>query len=183
MSSKELPHSREQLFCVSTQCIGLYDIVASALQSIPGMMPVVSTPMKKISLLSPILLLALLASLSGCTSAPAIAPTATLRPQLSPGTQPHEVDLTATSFVQDSIRIKAGESVSFVDLLDGGPHLLCIGTNGQCQFHADGPKELLENGGLSIDAGQVRQVTFDHKGTYHITCAIHRSMHLIVTVT
>lgn len=139
--------------------------------------------MKKISLLSPILLLAALACLAACTSAPAIAPTATLRPQLTPGTQPHEVDLTATGFVQDSIRIKAGESVSFVDLLDGGPHLLCIGTNGQCLFHVGGPEEFRQNGGLSIDAGQVRQVTFDRTGTYHITCAIHSTMNLIVTVT
>ncbi len=131
---------------------------------------------------SRILLLVVLACLAACTSAPAVAPTATLRPQLTPGSQPHEVDLTATSFAQNSIRIKAGESVSFVDLLDGGPHLLCIGTNGQCQFHAKGPTVFLQNGGLTIDAGQVRQVQFPEKGTYHITCAIHRTMNLTVTV-
>lgn len=139
--------------------------------------------MKKSSFLGPILLLAVLACLSACMSSPAVTPTATLRPQLTPGTQPHEVDLTATSFVQDSIRIKAGESVSFVDLLDGGPHLLCIGTNGHCLFHGGGPQEFLQNGGLTIDAGQVRQVTFAGKGTYHVTCAIHSNMNLIVTVT
>ncbi len=161
----------------------IYDIVASAVQSLSGMAPTIKTPMKKISLLSRTLLLTLLVCLAACTSAPAVAPTATLRPQLTPGTQQNEIDLTATSFVQDSIRIKAGQSVSFVDLLDGGPHLLCIGTDSHCQFHTTGPQVLLQNGGLSIDAGQIRQVLFEQKGTYHITCAIHSKMNLIVTVT
>ena len=139
--------------------------------------------MKTISLLSRILLLAAFVCLCACTTAPAVEPTATLRPQLTPGTQPNEVDLTATDFLQTSIRIKAGQSVSFVDLLDGGPHLLCVGTDGQCQFHADAPTQLLQNGGLSIDAGQVRQLQFDRKGTYHITCAIHSTMNMTITVT
>jgi plastocyanin len=139
--------------------------------------------MKKFPVYSRILLLVVLTGLAACASAPDVAPAATLRPQLTPGNQPHEVDLTATNFVQGSIRIKAGESVSFVDLLDGGPHLLCIGTNGKCRFHAKGPSVLLQNGGLSIDAGQVHQVQFPDKGTYHITCAIHHNMNLTVTVT
>jgi plastocyanin len=139
--------------------------------------------MKKRSLLIHIVLLAFLASLTACTTAPAVTPTATRRPQLTPGTQPNEVDLTATGFVQHAIRIKAGQSVTFVDLLNGGPHILCIGSNSQCQFHAPGPKELLENGGLNIDAGQVRQVPFDQRGVYHITCSIHSNMNLTVTVT
>ena len=139
--------------------------------------------MKKRPFLSQILLLLVLAALSACTSAPSVAPTATLRPQLTPGTEPHEIDLTATDFVQDSVRIKAGQSVSFVDLLDGGPHLLCIGTDGHCQFHAKAPIVFLQNGGLSIDAGQVRQVEFPDKGTYHITCAIHSTMNTTITVT
>lgn len=139
--------------------------------------------MKKLAIRSQTLLLASLLFLAGCTSAPAVAPSATLRPQLTPGTQPNEVDLTATSFVQNSIHIKAGQTVSFVDLLDGGPHLLCIGTDSHCEFRAPGPKVLLQNGGLSIDAGQIRQVQFEQKGTYHITCAIHQNVNLTVTVT
>ena len=88
-------------------------------------------------------------------------------------------DFTGTT----SVTIKAGGTVQFVDpSSNGGTHFLVIGQNAQFQSDAQAPADLNTANGLEIDAGQTKTVTFANAGTYHITCTIHPSMNVTVTV-
>lgn len=99
------------------------------------------------------------------------------------GTGPsNQVTMDATNFVNNTVTIKAGESVHFNDPADsGGTHIICVGENGQCSNDANAPKDL-QGTGFNIDAGQTKDVTFDKAGTYKVTCSIHPDMNLTVTV-
>jgi plastocyanin len=89
--------------------------------------------------------------------------------------------MTASTFATTSVTIKAGQAVHFDDT-NGGYHIICLGTDQVCDQTATGPSELMGQG-FTINAGQTKDVTFASAGTYKITCTVHPSMNLTVTVT
>jgi plastocyanin len=90
-------------------------------------------------------------------------------------------EMTASAFAQQSVTIPAGSAVHFVDDVDGATHQLCLGTNGECHSTANGPV-LLRSPGMSMRAGQSKDVVFPAAGTYAVTCTIHPQMKLTITV-
>ena len=100
----------------------------------------------------------------------------------SSGGAANEVDLGAASFEQSSVTISTGQALHIVDpQASGGTHNLCIGQNGTCDTGANEPSELV-GGGMMINAGDTKDITFSTAGTYHVTCTIHPNMNLTVTV-
>ncbi len=93
----------------------------------------------------------------------------------------NEVDMGPANFVQTSRAISTGQSIHFVDQQSGTTHMLCIGRDGSCDTSAKAPKDLASPG-FSIQPGQTHDVLFDTAGTYTITCPIHPSMNLTITV-
>jgi plastocyanin len=98
-------------------------------------------------------------------------------------TGPNEVSMVAADFSTTSITVKAGQAVHFTDPAGtGGTHTICLGRDGTCDKGAKGP-QALQSPGFTINAGDpAEDVTFDTPGTYKITCSIHPSMNLTVTV-
>jgi plastocyanin len=92
------------------------------------------------------------------------------------------VSLGAGSFVPTSVTISAGQAVRFVDPASGGgTHKLCLGSGGACDDAAQDPVELVAPG-LSLAPGATQSVSFLHPGSYVVTCTIHPSMQLTVSV-
>src|SRR5262249_52874000 len=96
---------------------------------------------------------------------------------------PNEVDMTGSDFSPTNVTIKTGQVVHFSDPAGvGGTHIVCLGSDGNCDTAAQGP-QALEGAGFTINAGDPpKDVTFTTPGTYKITCSIHPSMNLTVTV-
>ena len=83
-----------------------------------------------------------------------------------------------------SVTIKAGQGVLFSDpSSSGGTHDLVIGTHGQFAAMNGGPSEFDSSSGTLFSPGDQKVVTFATAGTYPITCTIHPSMQVMVTVT
>jgi plastocyanin len=100
----------------------------------------------------------------------------------SSGGTSNELDLGPTTFVQSSITLSAGQALHVVDPQSGGgTHILCLGQDGACTPNATGPSEL-HSPGMMFSSGTTKDITFSTAGTYHITCTIHRSMNLTVSV-
>ncbi len=100
----------------------------------------------------------------------------------SSGAASNELDLGPSSFVQTSIALSTGQALHLVDPQStGGTHNLCLGQHGQCDANTTGPSEL-HSPGMMISPGTTKDITFSAAGTYHITCTIHPSMNLTVTV-
>lgn len=99
----------------------------------------------------------------------------------NPNAPANEVDMGGSNFFQTTRTISAGQSIHFVDEQGGTTHILCIGHDGHCDAGGNGPQALLGQG-FTIQPGQSRDVQFDAAGTYAITCTIHPSMNLTVTV-
>jgi plastocyanin len=95
----------------------------------------------------------------------------------------NEVDLTQMGFAQHTMIIPAGTAVRFSNPAAGITHVLCIGANAACTPNAQGPAELTASDGLTLAAGQTKDVTFETPGTYAIACVLHPAMNLTVTVT
>jgi plastocyanin len=93
----------------------------------------------------------------------------------------NEVDMGLSNFVQTSRTISAGDSIHFVAEQGGATHVLCLGKDGKCDTSARGPQPLTGQG-FTIQPGQTQDVRFDTAGAYAITCPIHPSMNLTVTV-
>jgi len=95
----------------------------------------------------------------------------------------NEVSMTAADFSPTSMTIQAGQAVHFTDPAGiGATHIVCLGKEGNCDTSAQGP-QALAGGGFTINAGDPpRDITFATPGTYKITCSIHPSMNLNVTV-
>ena len=94
----------------------------------------------------------------------------------------NELDLGPVNFIQTSITLSAGQALHIVDPQStGGTHILCLGQHGACDSNPTGPSEL-HGPGLPISPGTTKDITFSAAGTYHITCTIHPSMNLTVTV-
>jgi plastocyanin len=127
--------------------------------------------MRKLTLTAflPLLVLALALSVAGCGGS-------------SSSGSGNELDMGSSSFVQSSIALSKGQALHLVDPQDtGGTHNLCIGQNGNCDASSNGPSELAKPG-MMFSPGTSKDVTFSTAGTYHITCTIHPSMNVTVTV-
>lgn len=83
-----------------------------------------------------------------------------------------------------SVTIKAGQSVLFDDpSSSGGTHILVIGHNGQFTSMSGAPGEFNSASGTPFSPGDQKTITFPTAGVYPITCTIHPSMQVTVTVT
>ena len=82
------------------------------------------------------------------------------------------VNISGRSFGSD-ITITAGSSVVFVNQ-DSVGHTVTNGTDG-----AADPDALFDD---SVADGESTEIVFDTPGTYQVTCRIHASMHLTITV-
>jgi plastocyanin len=124
-------------------------------------------------------------SLTACSLAqtPESTPPPDFTPRATPGGGANTIDLTTRDFVQHTLTVKRGVDVTFVVLLDSGPHILCLGKDGDCDPDLAGPPELRQDGGFSVDAGQSLTVSFESPGTYPITCSIYPSMNMVIIVT
>src|SRR5690242_2400296 len=98
-------------------------------------------------------------------------------------TAANEVSMAGSDFSVTSVTIKAGQSVRFTDPAGvGATHIVCLGNEGSCDSAAQGP-QALEGSGFTINAGDPpKDITFATAGTYKITCSVHPSMNLTVTV-
>ena len=85
------------------------------------------------------------------------------------GGEGETVSMANTQFTPSTLTIQAGTTVTFTDT---SGHTVTEGTDGQ---PVDDPI-VDEQGGSDID------VTFDEPGTYNITCKIHPSMNMTITV-
>jgi plastocyanin len=93
-----------------------------------------------------------------------------------------DVTMGQTDFTHHALTVTAGTTVNFITESSGSTHILCIGDNGACQSGAQGPSELTAQNGLEVDVGQTKPVKFDTAGTYKITCTIHPTMNMTITV-
>ncbi|HEX3272005.1 MAG TPA: plastocyanin/azurin family copper-binding protein [Ktedonobacterales bacterium] len=93
-----------------------------------------------------------------------------------------DVTMGQTDFTHHALTITAGTTVNFMTESSGSTHILCIGDNGACQSGAQGPSELTSANGMQVDPGQTKPVKFDTAGTYKITCTIHPTMNMTITV-
>ena len=92
------------------------------------------------------------------------------------------VTLGASSFQQTSISLSAGHALRLVDpAATGGTHMLCLGKDGQCEASPQGP-DALHGPGLRIAPGETKEITFPSPGQYQVTCTIHPSMNLTISV-
>lgn len=82
------------------------------------------------------------------------------------------VTITGSSF-GDDITVAAGTTVTFVND-DTLPHTVTEGSDGQI---ADGARF-----DEDVPAGESVPITFDDPGTYQVTCEIHSTMNMTVTV-
>lgn len=83
-----------------------------------------------------------------------------------------------------SVSIKAGQGVLFDDpSSSGGTHDLVIGTHGQFSAMNGAPSEFNSSSGTLFSPGDQKVIVFANAGTYPITCTIHPSMQVTVTVT
>jgi plastocyanin len=97
------------------------------------------------------------------------------------GPAPNEVDMGVASFKQDSVTIKAGQSIHFVDPVNGGGvHVICVGKDLSCIPQPGAPAELSTASGIHFEAGDTRDIAFPTIGTYVVVCTIHPGM--IVTI-
>ena len=97
-------------------------------------------------------------------------------------TAPNQVHMNATNFVQSSITINKGESITLIDDVQDS-HIIANGTweNGTAR-PADKPgapqvKDLQISG-----SGQVTIGPFTTVGTFHLYCTVHPGMNLTVVV-
>jgi plastocyanin len=111
------------------------------------------------------LLVLTMGALTACSSPAASSP--------SGGGETHTVTITGNSF-GDDLTIAAGDSVVFVN--DAGvDHTVTNGVDGQAN-----EDPLFD---VELPAGETSDpILFDEPGTYDVTCKIHSSMQLTITV-
>jgi plastocyanin len=85
------------------------------------------------------------------------------------GTGGETVSMANTTFTPSSLTIAAGTTVTFTDT---SGHTVTEGTDGVA---VDDPI-------VDEDGGSDVPVTFDEPGTYNITCEIHPTMNMTITV-
>lgn len=96
----------------------------------------------------------------------------------------NEVDMGVADFKQHALTIKAGETVHFVDPMNGGGvHVLCFGKDEQCVPQTDAPAKLNVSDGVQFQPGDpTLDVTFPTAGVYTVVCTIHPGMVVTITV-
>ncbi len=78
------------------------------------------------------------------------------------------------SFVNNTVTIKAGQSVTFNDPeADGGVHNLVTGSAGHFTAATGAPSEFASSGGVNFSPGDTMTIMFPTAGTFSITCTIH----------
>ena len=88
-------------------------------------------------------------------------------------TAEEEVRLESSKFDPEELTIAAGTTVLFLNA-DSYAHTVTEGTGGQA---ADDP--IVDR---QLEANRTVRVTFDEPGTYEITCKLHPSMQMTITV-
>jgi plastocyanin len=83
------------------------------------------------------------------------------------------VRISGSQFDPSELTIAAGTTVTFLNA-DGFAHTITEGTDGTAVDDAIVDDDIEQNGSV--------QVTFDEPGTYDITCRIHPSMQMTITV-
>ena len=89
------------------------------------------------------------------------------------GSEDVRVTLESFQFDPTELTIPAGTRVTFLNS-DSAAHTVTEGTDGEA---VDGP--IIDD---EIAANQATSFTFDEPGTYEITCLLHPSMNMTVTV-
>jgi len=116
----------------------------------------------------PMLFVAVLSLLLvACTSSPSSST------QASSGSGGNTVTLSGLAFSPTSLTVKVGTTVTFKNN-DSVDHTVTNGKNGTPDANAAFDK--------SLPSGQSVDITFDKAGTFNVTCKIHSSMNMTVTV-
>lgn len=119
---------------------------------------------------------ALVVVLAACSSgaSPSASASAEAAEQSAAAEDEPEVRIVASNFEPGDLTVSVGTEVVFIND-DGFGHTITEGTDGDV---VDDPivDEEIDGGG-----GEVR-VTFDEAGTFDITCEIHPSMQMTITV-
>lgn len=98
-----------------------------------------------------------------------------------PASDKVEVDMGIATFTQDSVTVKAGQAVHFVDPdYGGGVHVLCVGKDLTCVPQPGTPAGLDGADGVIFNPGDTRDIVFATAGSYDIICTIHPGM--VVTI-
>ncbi len=97
---------------------------------------------------------------------------------------PNTITMSSVRFSQDVITIKKGDTLTFTSDVNGSPHILAIGQNGNPQAEAGAP-DFGGNAGKQLQPGDSWTTPpWNTPGTYHVTCTVHpTTMNLTVTVT
>jgi plastocyanin len=125
-------------------------------------------------LILPVLMILLVAAAASCGKVPQGSQT--------PSTQPQEVDMTASNFATSAITWRENQPLKFVNPATGALHQLCFGHDQVCKPNPDGPAELNASSGVMFSPGDTKTYTFTKPGTYEVTCIIHPSMNVIITI-
>jgi len=116
----------------------------------------------------PMLFIAALSlALVACTSSPSSSA------QSSTGSGGNTVTLSGLAFSPTSLTVTVGTKVTFQNK-DTVDHTVTNGKDGKPDANAAFDK--------SLPAGQSVDITFDKAGTFKVTCKIHSSMNMTVTV-
>jgi plastocyanin len=112
------------------------------------------------------------------TSAPSDEPSPTLAASAEASPTSGEsaearVRIKSSAYDPPELTIAAGTEVTFVNA-DGFAHTVTEGTDGVAVADPIVDEEVEQSGTV--------KVTFDEPGTYHITCKIHSSMNITITV-
>lgn len=99
-----------------------------------------------------------------------------------PANAGNTITMNADRFINTSLTVKVGTTVTFADQSGGATHFLAIGTDGEHASETGAPEKLEAANGIEIDAGQMVPIVFATPGTYHITCIIHPTMNAIIIV-
>jgi manganese oxidase len=110
---------------------------------------------------------ALSLALVACTSSPSSSA------QSSTGSGGNTVTLSGLAFSPTSLIVKAGTTVTFKNN-DSVDHTVTNGKDGKPDANAAFDK--------SLPQGQSVDITFGTAGTFNVTCKIHSSMNMTVTV-
>lgn len=93
-----------------------------------------------------------------------------------------EAHMGPAAFLQSSVTVKAGQPVKFIDDASGAEHILVVGQNGMYVAQPGAPTELT-GAGTIFNAGESKPLVFPSPGNFTVTCTIHPSMLLMITVT
>jgi plastocyanin len=102
-----------------------------------------------------------------------VAPASDAPASEAPEAEGERVSIDNSAFDPEELTVAVGTEVVFLNA-DGFEHTVTEGTDGQAVDDPIVDEEIAQNGTVSV--------TFDEPGTYDITCKIHPSMQMTVTV-